>query len=307
MKDKVLTLDPFTVGIAGGVITGPIKLDGQKDPIAAQTALRVRDLSLPKLFPTMKENQASIGDINGLIELQGRGDSVGEMLGAANGKIGMYLDGGKISRYMMELVALDLWGVARVKLQGDEPIDIRCAIADFGVKDGVMKTNAFVFDTQVVNVGGDGTVNLKSESLDLKLNPEPKDRSVASLNAPLYIRGTFAAPKFAPDWQRLGAKGAGAVLMGLLNPVLAVLPLLKEGDNKDSPCQQLIAEATKATKEPKARQEAATAKAAAAGSSKKPEKKKEEQKRDASAASGATQQKEEKKEQKKGAPEAATQ
>src|SRR6185503_3353743 len=63
MKDKVLTLDPFEVGIAGGRIAGPIKLDGQKDPIAAQAALRVRDLSLPKLFPTLKENQKSIGDI----------------------------------------------------------------------------------------------------------------------------------------------------------------------------------------------------------------------------------------------------
>jgi uncharacterized protein involved in outer membrane biogenesis len=287
MKDKVLTLDPFEVGIAGGRIAGPIKLDGQKEPIAAQAALRVRDLSLPKLFPTMKENQQSIGDINGLVELQGRGDSVGAMLGAAEGKVGLYLDGGKISRYMMELVALDLWGVARVKLKGDEPIDIRCAIADFAVKDGVMKTNAFVFDTQVVNVGGDGTVNLKSEQLDLKLNPEPKDRSVASLNSPLYIRGTFGAPKFAPDWQRLGARGVSAVVMGLLNPLLAVLPLMKEGGDKDSPCQQLIAEATRATKETKARQQAATAKAAAAGSS-TPERKKQ-------------------KEERKGAPEAATQ
>ena len=291
MKDKVLTLDPFEVGIAGGRIAGPIKLDGQKDPIAAQAALRVRDLSLPKLFPTLKENQKSIGDINGLVELQGRGDSVGQMLGAADGKVGLYLDGGKISRYMMELVALDLWGVARVKLKGDEPIDIRCAIADFAVKDGVMKTNAFVFDTQVVNVGGDGTVNLQSEQIDLKLNPEPKDRSVASLNAPLYIRGSFGAPKFAPDWQRLGARGIGAVAMGLLNPFLAVLPLMKAGEDKDSPCQQLIAEATRATKETKARQEAATAKAASA------------------AAGGSSGQKKEEKEKKEkiGAPDAATQ
>jgi len=162
------------------------------------------------------------------------------------------------------------------------------------VKDGVMKTNAFVFDTEVVNVGGDGTINLQSEEMDLKLNPEPKDRSVASLNAPLYIRGSFGAPKFAPDWQRLGARGIGAVAMGLLNPFLAVLPLMKEGEDKDSPCQQLIAEATKATKESKARQEKATARAAVAA------------KETPSAAAGATREKEKAKE-KKGAPEAATQ
>lgn len=261
MKDKVLTLDPFQVGIAGGEIRGQIKMDGQKSPIAATTTLRVKDLRLAKLFPTMKENQASIGDINGLVELAGRGDSVGQMLGASHGKIGLFLDGGKISRFMMKLVALDLWGAARVKLEGDEPVEIRCAIADFGVKDGLMKTNAFVFDTQVVNVGGEGTINLKSEQMDLKLNPEPKDRSIASLNSPLFIRGTFGEPKVAPDWNRVGRKGVAAVVMGALSPLLAVLPLMKEGTDKDSPCAQLIAGATKETKAPKQQQARAQEKA----------------------------------------------
>src|SRR5256714_6637235 len=249
MRDKVLTLEPFEFGIAGGRIAGTVKMDGQQDPIAGNVALRVKDLELPKFFPTMKEGQLSIGDINGLIELAGRGDSVGELLGTANGKVGVFLDGGKISRFMMELVAMDIWGVARVKLKGDDSVDIRCAIADFGVKDGMMTTNAFVFDTQVVNVEGTGSVNLKSEEMDVTLNPHPKDRSIASLNSPLYIRGTFGAPKYAPDWKRMGVRGAGAVAMGILSPVLAVLPLMQEGKDKDSPCQQLIAEATKSAKQ----------------------------------------------------------
>jgi AsmA protein len=209
----------------------------------------VKDLSLPKLMPTIKDGEASIGDINGLIELAGRGDSVADMLGSSDGKVGIYLDGGKISRFMMELVAMDLWGAARVKMTGDQPVDIRCAIADFGVKNGLMQTNAFVFDTQVVNVEGTGNVNLKNESMDLTLNPHPKDKSIASLNSPLYIRGTFGAPKVAPDWKRLGTKGVGALAMGLLNPLLAVLPLMEEGKEKDSPCAALIAEATKSAKQ----------------------------------------------------------
>jgi AsmA protein len=258
MRDKVLSLDPLDFGIAGGRIAGTIRLDGQKQPIAANADLRVKDLALPKLFPTIKESEASIGDINGLIQLAGRGDSVAGMLGAANGKVGIYLDGGKISRFMMELVALDLWGAARVKLEGDRPVDVRCGIADFGVKDGLMNTNALVFDTQVVDVQGTGTVNLKNESLDLTLNPRPKDKSIASLNSPLYIRGTFSAPKVSPDWKKLGVKGIGAVAMGLINPLLAILPLLQEGKDKESPCAALIAEATKS-----APQSAAEAKAGA--------------------------------------------
>jgi uncharacterized protein involved in outer membrane biogenesis len=255
MREKVLSLEPLEFGLAGGRIAGTVKLDGQKDPIAANVALRVKDLSLPKLMPTIKEGEVSIGDINGLIELAGRGDSVAEMLGSSDGKVGLYLDGGKISRFMMELVAMDLWGAARVKLKGDQPVEIRCAIADFGVKNGLMHTNAFVFDTQVVNVEGNGDVNLNNESMDLTLDPHPKDKSIASL----YIRGTFSAPKFAPDWKRLGTKGVGALAMGIINPLLAVLPLMKEGNDKDSPCAALIEEATKS-----ARQSAREAKAGVA-------------------------------------------
>src|SRR5258708_16054198 len=144
---------------------------------------------------------------------------------------------------------MDIWGVARVKLKGDDTIDIRCAIADFGVKDGLMRTNVFVSDAQVVNVEGAGSVTLKTEELDLTLKPHPKDRSVASLNSPLYITGTFAAPKVAPDWKKMGVRGAGAVAMGLLSPALAVLPLMQEGKNKESPCAALIAEATKSAKQ----------------------------------------------------------
>jgi len=261
MRDKVLTLEPFTVGFAGGAISGTIRMDGQKDPIATTTSLRVKDLRLQKLFPTIEKNQASIGDINGLVELAGRGNSVGQMLGAANGRIGLFMDGGKISRFMMEVAALDLWGLAKAKLSGDEPVEVRCAIADFAAKDGLLTTNVFVFDTMPVNISGEGTVNLKTEAMDLKLNPQPKDRSIASLNSPLYVRGTFGAPKFSVEWKRVGAKGIAATVMGLISPALAVLPLMKEGEDKDSPCGQLIADATKSTKAPKEKQQQAAAKA----------------------------------------------
>ncbi len=248
MKDRVLTLNPLEFGVAGGRLAGPVKLDGSKDPIRADVKMRVQGLKLAQLFPTIKENRASVGDLGGLVDLVGSGNSVGRMLSTANGKIGLFMDGGEVSRFLMELVAMDLWGVARVKLKGDEPIEIRCAIADFAVKDGLMQTNAFVFDTAVVNVEGGGVVNLKNEEMDLKLDPKPKDSSVASLNSPLYVRGTFGDPKVSPDVGKLAAKGVGAIVMGVVNPLLAVLPLFKEGKGENSNCAQLIAQASASKK-----------------------------------------------------------
>lgn len=262
LRDSVLSLNPLEFGIAGGKLAGTVKVDGNKKPVRGDVAMRVRQLQLAKLFPTVKQAQGSIGDLNGLIELSGTGDSVGKLLGSANGKIGIYMDEGKISRFLMELMALQLWDAVRVKLKGDEEIDIRCVIADFGVKRGVAQANAFVFDTAVVNVGGTGTINLKTEAMDLTLKPEPKDRGIGSLRTPLHIKGTFSEPDIGPDMGKLAARGAGAIVMGIINPLLAILPLLEEGKGKDSNCGQLIAQATKSAKQ----KPSATAKAAEADS-----------------------------------------
>jgi uncharacterized protein involved in outer membrane biogenesis len=153
-----------------------------------------------------------------------------------------------VSRFLMELVALDLWDVARVKIKGDEEIDIRCAIADFGVKGGIAQTHAFVFDTTVTNVSGEGTIHLKTEEMNLTIKPQPKDRGIGSLRTPLHVRGTFGQPDVGPDMGRLAARGGGAIAMGILNPLLAIIPLLEEGKGKDSPCGELIAQANKSTK-----------------------------------------------------------
>jgi uncharacterized protein involved in outer membrane biogenesis len=248
MKDRVLSLNPLEFGIAGGKLVGPVTLDGSRDTIRAEVKMRVQSLKLAQLFPTLKQNQGSVGDLGGLVELTGTGNSVGRMLGSASGKIGVFMDGGRISRFMMELVALDLWDVAAVKLKGDEQVEIRCAIADFAVKGGLMQTNAFVVDTTVVRVDGGGVVNLKNEQMDLRLSPKPKDSSIASLNSPLFVQGTFSDPKVSPDVGRLAAKGLGALVLGIINPVLAVLPLFKEGRGKDSNCGQLIAQAAESKK-----------------------------------------------------------
>ena len=58
-----------------------IRLDGQQNPIQAHAKMKVRNLLLGKLLPTIALAQNSVGQINGEIELVGRGDSIARMLG----------------------------------------------------------------------------------------------------------------------------------------------------------------------------------------------------------------------------------
>ena len=107
-------------------------------------------------------------------------------------------------------------------------------------KAGVLNAEALVFDTQVTTIIGTGRIDLRQEQLDLVLNQKAKRTSPLALRSPILVRGSFAQPEITVDKGRLAAHAFGAVALGLLNPFLAVLPLIDAGPGADSDCGQLV-------------------------------------------------------------------
>jgi len=143
---------------------------------------------------------------------------------------------GSISNLLLELAGLDVYEALKFMIGEDRKVAIRCAFGDFAVKDGVMTTRAFAFDTTDTIIIGEGQVDLGEETLDLELRPRPKDRSILSLRSPLHIGGSFADPSFRPDFARLGLRGAIALALGSIAPPAALLATLELGPGEDSGC-----------------------------------------------------------------------
>lgn len=245
MRDAVLTLDPLRFGVAGGTLDGTLSLNGKQAPIEVRAKIAARKLQLSRLFPTLDLARVSRGQASGDIDLAARGNSVARMLGSANGKVALVVDGGRVSQFAMEAVGLHLWEMLALKVTGDKPIDLRCVVADFSVKDGVLHSNTLLFDSEVTTVHADGKIDLGTEKLDLTLTQRTKDPSPVSLRSPIHVRGSFAKPDVSIDKGALATRGAGAVALGLINPLLALLPLVETGPGMDSSCGRLIREAKK--------------------------------------------------------------
>lgn len=243
LRDAVLKLDPLSFGMAGGQLSAVISLDGRKNPIQARAQVRARKMLLARLFPTIDLNKTSIGQVNGEFDLVGQGNSVRHMLASANGNVGLVVSNGEISKMMMEKIGLHLWEILELKMTGDRLVKLRCGVADFNVKQGNMHADALVFDTEVTTIIGTGSINLAQETLDLTLNQKTKNTSPLALRAPIYIRGSFAAPEVQVDKGRMAARGLGAIVLGMINPLLAVIPLIDPGPGKDSDCGQLVRDA----------------------------------------------------------------
>jgi hypothetical protein len=104
------------------------------------------------------------------------------------------------------------------------------------VRNGVMSTRALAFDTTDTIIVGEGEISLRNETLHLKLRPRPKDRSLFSLRAPLWIDGSFKDPDIHPDYGRIGLRGALALTLANIAPPAALLATLELGPGKDASC-----------------------------------------------------------------------
>lgn len=237
LDDGLLRLEPLRFGVAGGNLASKIRLDGRSVPLQGRAQLTARGFKLKQLFPTFAPMQTSFGELNGDADISGRGNSVAALLGTANGDLRMLINDGAVSRSLMEIAGLNVGNYVIGKLFGDEDVQINCAAADVGIKDGLATTRLFIFDTENAIIYINGTANFASEQLDLKITPESKGLRLFSLRSPLYVRGAFAKPSAGVQAVPLALRGAGMVALGVVAGPAAGLLALVAPSSGDEPNQ----------------------------------------------------------------------
>ncbi|SFW16331.1 AsmA family protein [Nitrosovibrio sp. Nv17] len=226
-------------GVAEGHIDAQVEVDSNASPPRAEARVEVRRLSLPRLFPENDLIRDSRGLIGGRARLASAGRSVGELLGSADGHFGLIMSGGRISNMLLEIAGLDGAEMLKFLVIGDRNVELRCAVADFAITKGTMKSEAFVIDTADTNILGEGEIDLAEETLKMKFSPEPKDVSISALRTPVHLAGTFKEPKVYPD-KMLALRAGAAVLLGVFaTPLAALIPLIETGPGEDHDCKSL--------------------------------------------------------------------
>lgn len=244
LVNGVVTIEPLEFGVAGGQIVGEVTLDASKSVIAGATNLRIRDLDLERLVPKAKSTKASIGTVQGRVQLRGTGNSVAAMLGTSNGGVTLVMGGGEISALVLRLMNLDVANTLVTLVRGDQSIPVRCMVGYFDAKHGHLKPQPFVLDTKTTKVALHGDIDLGTEHVDLRLIAESKDASLVALRGPIIIQGPFSALSVRPDLSRAITRTIAAVALGIVaTPVAALLPLFELGTTKDADCKAIVQQA----------------------------------------------------------------
>jgi uncharacterized protein involved in outer membrane biogenesis len=242
VEGGVLDLKPLAFGFTQGQLSGSLKVDARNNiPVTTMDA-RVTDLHA--------ENFIKSGDkpISGMLEaravLTGTGSSVHAAASTANGTFTAVVPSGGMRHSLAEWTGVDVLTALSLNLASDNSnTRLRCAVASFGAKEGVLAAQQFVIDTDPVRVDGVGTINLRDETLDMRLQGKPKEFQFMRLRAPIVVKGSLAYPVLGLQAGPAVAQGGIGLALGLLNPLAAILAFIDPGLAKDANCGPLLAAA----------------------------------------------------------------
>jgi len=237
LNDGKLAISDLVANTADGNLAGAVSLDGKPKLALWDSDLRWSGVRLERWLnqgrPADKPPYVT-GRLIGQAKLKGEGRSTAEILGSLEGTVVTRIVEGKVSHLAMEGAGLDLAQALGVMAKGDELLTIDCALVDLQAKKGVLRPRAMVVDTKDSTVWADGTLSLADEQMDLRAVVTPKDFSPLALRTPLRVQGTFSDPKISLEKAPLARKVGTSVLLGLLNPLAALIPLVDPGERQPS-------------------------------------------------------------------------
>jgi hypothetical protein len=247
MDNAVMLLEPLKFRYAHGDVDATLRMDGRAAPIKATLELTARDMQLNHLFPA-NPGQVTLGRADGEAKLTATGDSVGALLGAANGGLKLRLGDGTVSKGLLETVGLNLPNMVVTKLFGDKQVKIDCAAADLVASSGVFDARSFVIDTDVTLIEVTGKIDLANERVDLVVHPHSKGVRLLSLRSPIDVKGPFRNIDVGVEKGALLARAAGAIGLAVVAaPAAALVPLTSTSlGTPDSRCEELLKVAQKA-------------------------------------------------------------
>lgn len=272
----VLRLESLQTVVAGGSLKGSTQLDANASPAkwaanlefagidvagwlrgvqkgdaaeAAPPATATRALQRERQQARQGGDQPAqaylTGALSGSVKVTGTGNSTADILGSLNGPVQIHLRDGTISYLVTEALGLDVAQALGVAITGDQPLPLRCARFDLMADNGVINPRLAVADNQDSTIWITGPVNLKNESLALRVVTRPKDWSPLSLRTPITVGGTLGNPDVGIEAQGLVGRVLGALALGATaGPLAAVIPLIEMGtrDGAD-PCNPVRANA----------------------------------------------------------------
>ena len=245
LKAGLLKANPVELDLPQGRIEGWVNLDARKTTPSTDLDLRLSNAQLATIIPVKFQGRTPFsGGLVGRARLHGVGNSVHKALANADGQVTFVALGGQINEALAELIGVDLTkGLGLLNAKKQTTVALRCGVADFKAKNGLLTADSIVLDTEPVLVTGSGTINLDTERLAFQVQGHPKEFRLVRVLLPITLEGPIVSPK--PGFKTGSAFAQGGIALGLasvISPLAVILPFVNPGLAKDANCAALLAQ-----------------------------------------------------------------
>lgn len=243
LADGRLTVSPLSAAVSGGSLDGRLDVVSKGKTARVAANLTIKRLDVGAMLRELKKSNVLEGHADVNVNVSGSGASVAGIMAGLNGTAYAIMGEGKINNKYMGILGSNIAsGLLRMvnPLSTQKPAtSVSCMVCGFRMKSGIAETTALVLNSDYMSVVGNGTIDLRTEGLDLSLKPIAKEGigtgltgkinlSLGELTRPFKLAGTLSHPSLAVDFQQtaitaakalggfalLGPAGLGGALLG---------------------------------------------------------------------------------------------
>jgi uncharacterized protein involved in outer membrane biogenesis len=243
LENGRLSVGSFGAGFAGGRLAGDLSLDARQAAPPVALNMTAAGIDYGALLKDLEVTDGVTGRMDATVNVRGAGASARAIASGLSGRVEVVGGQGTVRSGLLQAGGVGFLDLLSGWREGDSDLRLNCVVARLPIVGGVAKSEAILFDTEAVTVGGSGKVDLGREAYDLKVTPQAKQTSLMSLAVPVLVTGPLEDPSVVPD--PVGTAVGAAKIAGMfINPLAAGALIVLESETSDqNPCVAALAKA----------------------------------------------------------------
>ena len=159
-KKGKLTANPVNFTFYGGQVMVNVAVIDRKQP-EWLLSVQANRIQLGEIFRQDYAVPPLTGELNFFVDFKSLGASVHEIAANLNGEFGITLEDGGVRRSTLELVFLNPLGWLFSYGISEDKIHITCGLADYEIKQGIIRSKVFFVDGPKLLIRGNTKINTK--------------------------------------------------------------------------------------------------------------------------------------------------
>ncbi len=239
VQNNIVTILPASPAWNGGDVAGKITLDATKPPGRLAVQVDFKGVDYTGLQRHVRSAAVGTGRADIKVDLRATGNNVEQFWSSLEGGIMAIAGPGELTSSLVNLWGGGLVNAMLPDFERGDRLTLHCGVGSFRVKGSVASAETILIDTDKVTIVGDGSINLRQGSLDLKLDPESKDTAFLSIATSVDVSGSWNKPRIRPETFSL-VKRLGGLFLGTVNPAFLVFSMTDFGLDEKHPCKAYI-------------------------------------------------------------------